>query len=599
MAKITVSANEILADIKADMDDTGLMQKYGLSDKGLRSVLKKLVDEGVLKQGELDKRKTAAASAMDERGEQPNESVPSPQDVSVEERRSATTLNYRLYAMLCGIGFMVVLAGLFVFENYRHPHKVETPRGIEDAVIRHYSSDQGAQKASGFRLSNVRVLRVSEGRLTEEMKKETKEDRLFCASFVADVLEYSAATKQYQQRKDLNPSLFNVVVFRAYSGRLRGTILQDTEILSGENCPGDWDHICPFTCDEYKAQVAQLRQIRQRAFAAEEVRQRRLEDFVGAAFDGNLNRVTQFVSEGVDVNGLNTNGKTALILASAAGRVDVVNLLLTKGADINAKDREGKTALMTAFLGAHLNVVNLLLTKAADVNPKDKDDVAALMLASFGGRADVVNLLLAKGADINAKDKIYRVTALIFASFGGHVDVVNLLLAKGADINAKGEADGVTALMLASFGGRVDLVNLLLAKGADINAKDREGKTALRWAYAAGHVDVVKLFVAKGADVNAKDEMGWTALILASAAGHMDLVNLLLDKGADVNAKDKDGETALMSASREGRVDVVNLLLTKGADINAKDREGKTALMTASSKGHQEVVDLLKMHGAQ
>jgi len=56
MAKITVSAKEILADIKAGMDNTALMKKYGLSDKGLQSVLKKLVDAGVLKQGELEKR---------------------------------------------------------------------------------------------------------------------------------------------------------------------------------------------------------------------------------------------------------------------------------------------------------------------------------------------------------------------------------------------------------------------------------------------------------------------------------------------------------------------------------------------------------------
>ena len=46
MAKITVSAKEILADIKAGMDDTTLMQKYGLSDKGLQSIFKKLVDAG-------------------------------------------------------------------------------------------------------------------------------------------------------------------------------------------------------------------------------------------------------------------------------------------------------------------------------------------------------------------------------------------------------------------------------------------------------------------------------------------------------------------------------------------------------------------------
>ncbi|MGO9121436.1 MAG: hypothetical protein ACLQPD_27980 [Desulfomonilaceae bacterium] len=56
MTKKTVSAKEILADIKAGMDDSGLMQKYGLSDKGLQSIFKKLVDAGGLSQTKLAER---------------------------------------------------------------------------------------------------------------------------------------------------------------------------------------------------------------------------------------------------------------------------------------------------------------------------------------------------------------------------------------------------------------------------------------------------------------------------------------------------------------------------------------------------------------
>ncbi len=54
MAKITVSAKEILADIKAGMDDTALMKRCGFSDNGLQSIFKNLVDAGVLKQSELE-----------------------------------------------------------------------------------------------------------------------------------------------------------------------------------------------------------------------------------------------------------------------------------------------------------------------------------------------------------------------------------------------------------------------------------------------------------------------------------------------------------------------------------------------------------------
>jgi rubrerythrin len=52
MAKTTINAKEILADIKTGMDDAALMEKYQLSDKGLQSLFKKLADAGVLKQAE-------------------------------------------------------------------------------------------------------------------------------------------------------------------------------------------------------------------------------------------------------------------------------------------------------------------------------------------------------------------------------------------------------------------------------------------------------------------------------------------------------------------------------------------------------------------
>ena len=44
MAKRTINAKEILADIKAGMDNAALMEKYHLNDKSLQSVFKKLTD---------------------------------------------------------------------------------------------------------------------------------------------------------------------------------------------------------------------------------------------------------------------------------------------------------------------------------------------------------------------------------------------------------------------------------------------------------------------------------------------------------------------------------------------------------------------------
>jgi Mor family transcriptional regulator len=57
MAKRTINAKDILADIKAGMNNAALMEKYGLSEKGLRSV------KG--EEGKYRRKKTSAFSRIE------------------------------------------------------------------------------------------------------------------------------------------------------------------------------------------------------------------------------------------------------------------------------------------------------------------------------------------------------------------------------------------------------------------------------------------------------------------------------------------------------------------------------------------------------
>jgi hypothetical protein len=61
MEKRTVDAKEILDDIKAGMDSPALMEKYQLSEKGLKSLFTKLKDAGVLKPKKGGPEKTTSA----------------------------------------------------------------------------------------------------------------------------------------------------------------------------------------------------------------------------------------------------------------------------------------------------------------------------------------------------------------------------------------------------------------------------------------------------------------------------------------------------------------------------------------------------------
>ncbi|MCA1959571.1 MAG: hypothetical protein LDL33_02150 [Desulfomonile sp.] len=56
MAKRTVNAKEVVRDVRAGMDDTGLIEKYGLSPEWLPIMFSKLVDAGLITRAELDQR---------------------------------------------------------------------------------------------------------------------------------------------------------------------------------------------------------------------------------------------------------------------------------------------------------------------------------------------------------------------------------------------------------------------------------------------------------------------------------------------------------------------------------------------------------------
>ena len=69
------------------------------------------------------------------------------------------------------------------------------------------------------------------------------------------------------------------------------------------------------------------------------------DDLFTAAMKGNLARVDELLSGGVDVNEVRKDGATALMAASSTGRLDVVKLLLAKGANVNARTASGWDAL--------------------------------------------------------------------------------------------------------------------------------------------------------------------------------------------------------------------------------------------------------------
>ena len=153
----------------------------------------------------------------------------------------------------------------------------------------------------------------------------------------------------------------------------------------------------------------------------------------------------------------------ALRDASHEGRLQAVRTALGKGVNVNALDQEKRSALMLAAFNGHTEVVRTLLQKGANVHFKDSMGRTALMYASSGPSPDTVRLLLENKSDPDIQDTGEGWTALMFAAGEGQGEVVQVLLEHGADRSLK-DVDGETALDFAQKNGHTFVVRILSDK---------------------------------------------------------------------------------------------------------------------------------------
>lgn len=60
---------------------------------------------------------------------------------------------------------------------------------------------------------------------------------------------------------------------------------------------------------------------------------------------GDVKGVEDLLNEGIDVNSIDLDGRTALHIAACEGHVDVAKLLLSRKANLDARDRWGSTVI--------------------------------------------------------------------------------------------------------------------------------------------------------------------------------------------------------------------------------------------------------------
>lgn len=195
------------------------------------------------------------------------------------------------------------------------------------------------------------------------------------------------------------------------------------------------------------------------------------------------------------------------VISCQKDKLSLLELLLSHGVDVQGVDSQGRTALHRAMLNQLYVTCNkpldFLLTAGANPNVKDHYGQAPLHSISHWVKKDAANavrLMLNAGAELEIRDEEGRTPLLRTARFGQGTAVMKALLDVGANPKVT-DQHGNTLLHNIAMNinnGSLEQAKLAISSGAELKSKNKAGKTALDLAKKNGLTEVANYLVGHG-----------------------------------------------------------------------------------------------------
>ncbi|XP_056279286.1 ankyrin repeat domain-containing protein 50 isoform X1 [Pseudoliparis swirei] len=186
----------------------------------------------------------------------------------------------------------------------------------------------------------------------------------------------------------------------------------------------------------------------------------------GALLEGHADVAELLMRRGADTDVRDAEGRPLLYLLVLEDRLDKATLLIGKGGvPLESRDSEGRTALHVASWQGCVEMVDLLLKHGANPNAQDTEGRPPIHSVAWTGHAEVGHRLLKNRAVVIDLPCHQRATALSIAAQEGHANVVAMLLERGANPNHV-DKYGRSPVKVAGKHRHFDIVRLLERYGA-------------------------------------------------------------------------------------------------------------------------------------
>lgn len=294
------------------------------------------------------------------------------------------------------------------------------------------------------------------------------------------------------------------------------------------------------------------------------------------------------IESGADVNHINKEGHTPLMIACQKGDSKTAKLLIKNGARVDFQFKKNSTALMHAIKSKNIDLINLILKNTKNINFENNDGDTALIMAVQNDDSKIASLLIEAGARIDQLTSAGE-SALSVACECNLPEMLDFLIGKLGHFN-RNDNNFLSHYPLKTIieNGNTEAMSVLLKNGLPINALKEDSWRLIANASFYGKTEIARMLLEKCSSSLPLSPPGFLSrtpipvyellqrsLKSASGAGNKEIVRMLIEVGAKLDHIDSEGESATHYAIKKERPEVLLFLLQKTGKLTYERDNGK------------------------